>query len=131
MTPARRDDDEGKDERAGRIARGTFWRVRDVLAARSESETKSETKSAFDGAPDRADVRRDYTSHDYVFPENDRDLMHLITRYEHPAHNMTKRSVKESGWRAPPEPPGWVVPRDPNPSVWVTGEKLPESFGAN
>ena len=105
--------------------------MRDVLAARSEFETKSETKSAFDGAPDRADVRRDYTSRDYVFPENDRDLMHLITRYEHPAHNMTKRSVKESGWKAPPEPPGWVVPRDPNPSVWVTGEKLPESFGAN
>ena len=141
MTPAGRDEHEGKEERAGRIARGTFWRVRDVLAARSEffetkssDETRSETRAPFDGAPDRANVRRDYTPRDYVFPENDRDLMHLITRYEHPAHNMTKQSVKESGWKAlirdegPPEPPGWVVPRDPNPSVWVTGEKLPDAL---
>lgn len=132
MTPAGRDTrDEGKDERAARIARSTFWRVRDVLSAAMK---KSETK--FDGAPDRAGVRRDYTPRDYVFPENDRDLMHLLTRYEHPVYNLTKQSVKESGLRdllkecGPREPPGWVMPRDPNPSVWVTGEKLPESFGA-
>lgn len=138
MTPAGRDTrDEGKDERAARIARGTFWRVRDVLSA-TRSAIKSETRSAtkFDGAPDRARVRRDYTPHDYVFPENDRDLMHLLTRYEHPLYNLTKQSVKESGLRdalresGPREPPGWVMPRDPNPSVWVTGEALPESFGA-
>ena len=68
----------------------------------------------FDGAPDRARPPRLHAAH-YVFPENDRDLMHLITRYEHPAHNMTKQSVK-SGWKAPETrsagPPGWVVPRD-------------------
>ena len=138
MTPAGRDTrDEGKDERAGRIARSTFWRVRDVLsAATKKSETRSSSEVSFDGAPDRASVRRDYTPHDYVFPENDRDLIHLLTRYEHPMYNLTKQSVKESGLRdllkecGPREPPGWVMPRDPNPSVWVTGEKLPESFGA-
>ena len=139
MTPAGRDTrDEGKDERVNgdraidvlarerRLVRGDE-KVRDEVLVRGGS---------FDGAPDRANVRRDYTPHDYVFPENDRDLMHLMTRYEHPMYNLTKQSVKESGLRdllkecVRREPPGWVMPRDPNPSVWVTGEKLPESFGA-
>ena len=120
--PIAADNNEGKAERAHRIAGTTFWRVRDVLAGCSRCET--DPIHAYDKNPTGVH-RREYTDETFVFPENDRDVMNIMTRFGNPVYNMTTGSVKESEYEAEPVPPGFDIPEDPMPRRWFDPPSTP------
>jgi len=69
--------------------------------------------------------RREYTGETFVFPENDRDVMNIMTRFGNPVYNMTTGSVKGSEYEAEPVPPGFGIPEDPMPRRWFDPPSTP------
>ena len=121
--PIAADDNEGKAERAHRIAGTTFWRVRDVLAGCHQRCETADTR-VHDKNPTGVH-RREYTDETFVFPENDRDVMNIMTRFGNPVYNMTTGSVKASEYEAEPVPPGFDIPEDPMPRRWFDPPSTP------
>jgi len=121
--PIPADDNEGKAERAHRIAGSTFWRVRDVLAG-CRSRREADPIHVHDKNPTGVH-RREYTGETFVFPENDRDVMNIMTRFGNPVYNMTTGSVKGSEYEAGPVPPGFDIPEDPMPRRWFDPPSTP------
>jgi len=121
--PIAADDNEGKAERAHRIAGSTFWRVRDVLAG-CHQRREADPIHVYDKNPTGVH-RREYTGETFVFPENDRDVMNIMTRFGNPVYNMTTGSVKGSEYEAEPVPPGFDIPEDPMPRRWFDPPSTP------